>query len=99
MSNRFANTLRSSLLAAALVSFAISAAAEDLAVMAPHRNEMVANASGFFIDLDGKVVTARHGIQGCRSLYTLKDGRVARAAVVAVSQEFDLALVQSSLRP
>lgn len=73
--------------------------ADDLSIAAPHRYEMTPNASGFFVDLDGTILTARHVVNGCQSLYTLKDGRVARAELLAVSDESDLALLRSSIKP
>lgn len=75
------------------------APAEDLSVGMPRRYDMAPNASGFFIDMEGTVLTARHAVQGCSTLYTLKDGRVARADLVATSPDDDLALVRSTIKP
>lgn len=82
-----------------LILAARPASAEDLAIGMPHRYEMASNATGFFIDMEGTVLTARHAVQGCQNLYTLKDGRVARAELVAASKETDLALVKSAIEP
>lgn len=84
---------------AVAIMIATPALADDLSIAAPHRYEMAPNASGFFTDLDGTVLTARHVVNGCQSLYTLKDGRVARAELLAVSDEADLALLRSSIKP
>lgn len=75
------------------------ASAEELSIGLPHRYELVPNATGVFVDMEGTVLTARHAVQGCSSLYTLKDGRVSRAELVAVSEDADLALVKSSIKP
>lgn len=45
------------------------------------------------------MLTARHALEGCRALYILKDGQVARAERVAISRDADLALVRSAIRP
>lgn len=71
----------------------------DLAASPAHRYEMAPNASGFFIDMEGTVLTARHAVEGCGALYILKDGRVAHADLLAASDEADLALVRSSTKP
>lgn len=73
--------------------------ADDLSIAAPLRYEMTPNASGFFVSLDGTILTARHVVNGCQSLYTLKDGRVTRAELLAVSDTADLALVRSAIKP
>jgi len=81
------------------ITVATPVLADDLSIATPHRYEMTPNASGFFVDLAGTVLTARHVVNGCQSLYLLKDGRVARAELVAVSDESDLALLHSSIKP
>jgi hypothetical protein len=86
-------------LAVFAVTVGFPAAADDLSVSAPHRYESAPNATGFFIDLDGTVLTARHAVEGCGSLFTLKDGRVTRAELIAMSDEADLALVRSPIKP
>src|SRR5450830_611907 len=35
-----------------------------------------AQASGVFLNANGDVLTARHAVAGCRSLYVIKDGQV-----------------------
>ncbi|MCR6629204.1 MAG: serine protease [Magnetospirillum sp.] len=82
------------LVLAALIGMTRLAPAEDLAIGLPPRTEFAPNATGFFIDMEGTVLTARHAVEGCRNLYTLKDSRVARAELVAVSKDSDLALVR-----
>jgi S1-C subfamily serine protease len=81
------------------LTFAQPVLADDLNVAASRRYDMAPNASGFFIDLDGSVLTARHVVDGCQSLYTLKDGRVARADLIATSDAVDLAVIRSSIKP
>lgn len=83
----------------ALTAAVPPASAEDLVIGLPHRHEMASNATGFFIDMEGTVLTARHAVQECQNLYTLKDGRVARAELVSASKEADLALVRSAIKP
>ena len=58
-----------------------------------------ANATGFFVNDDGDVLTARHVIEACRSLFVIKDAQVARASVKAVSADQDLAVIASRIRP
>lgn len=102
VSGRHGLSRRRALLAALAVATALTASpvpAEDLSIGLPHRYELVPNATGVFVDMAGTVLTARHAIQGCSSLYTLKDGRVVRAELVAVSGDADLALVRSPIKP
>ncbi|KLU24879.1 hypothetical protein EOS_17950 [Caballeronia mineralivorans PML1(12)] len=58
-----------------------------------------ANATGFFVNDSGDVLTARHVVEACRSLFVIKDARVARASVKAVSADRDLAVITSTIRP
>src|ERR1700744_3536253 len=58
-----------------------------------------ANATGFFVNDTGDVLTARHVVETCKSLYLIKDGQVARASVKAVSADQDLAVITSKLKP
>jgi serine protease Do len=57
------------------------------------------NATGFFVNETGDVVTARHVVEGCRSLFLIKDARVASASVKAVSSNADLAVITSTIKP
>jgi serine protease Do len=56
-------------------------------------------ATGFFVNESGDVLTARHVVEGCQSLFVIKDAQVARAKVRAVSAEQDLAVLVSGIRP
>jgi serine protease Do len=58
-----------------------------------------ANATGFFVNDSGDVLTARHVVDTCQSLYLIKDGQVARASIKAVSADQDLAVITSKLKP
>lgn len=65
----------------------------------PDARTLDVNATGIFINDAGDVLTARHAVTGCGSLFVIKDARVARARVLAVSPDRDLAVVGSTLRP
>jgi serine protease Do len=58
-----------------------------------------ANATGFFVNDAGDVLTARHVVDTCQSLYLIKDGQLARATIKAVSADQDLAVITSKLKP
>lgn len=58
-----------------------------------------AHASGVFLNDHGDVLTARHAIAACRTIYATKDGRVVEAAVRKVSHDLDLAVLTTSLKP
>ena len=58
-----------------------------------------AQASGVFLNAEGDVLTARHAIAGCRSLYVVKDGKVVMATLRAVSNEEDIAVLATALKP
>jgi S1-C subfamily serine protease len=83
----------------ALALIAKPALADDLRIAAPRPSDLTPNASGFFVALDGSVLTARHAVDGCQSLFIIKDGHVARADLIAVSNDADLALLRSSVKP
>ncbi len=57
------------------------------------------NATGIFINDAGDVLTARHVVAKCRSLFVIKDARVARARIKVLGTDHDLAVVGSALRP
>ena len=65
----------------------------------PDARTLDVNATGIFINDAGDVLTARHAVAGCGSLFVIKDARVARARVRVVSPDRDLAVVGSTLRP
>lgn len=82
--------------AAACAAAAVFAIAEE----SPPRG-LEGNASGVFLNEAGDVLTARHAVTGCRSLFVLKDGRVAEATVRATSSqpELDIAVLRSDIKP
>lgn len=57
------------------------------------------NASGVFLNSAGDVLTAKHAVTGCRALYVVKDARVAGAFVLASSQDLDIAVLRTPLKP
>lgn len=91
---------------AAALLFAVAAAAQttrEPVMNAPSKRidafALEANATGFFVNDDGDLLTARHVVDACRTLFVIKDARVARATVKAVSRDQDLAVITSTLRP
>jgi serine protease DegQ len=60
---------------------------------------LVTNASGVFVNERGDILTARHAVANCRSLYAVKDGQVSLARVLAVSEAQDIAVIGTTLRP
>ena len=91
---------------AAALLFAVAAAAQttrEPVMNAPSKRidafALEANATGFFVNDDGDLLTARHVVDACRTLFVIKDARVARATVKAVSRDQDLAVVTSTIRP
>ncbi|KAF1044745.1 MAG: hypothetical protein GAK35_01638 [Herbaspirillum frisingense] len=56
-------------------------------------------ASGVFINMRGDVLTARHAVSDCPSLFVVKNGQVAPATVLAISNEADVAVLRTSLKP
>lgn len=56
-------------------------------------------ATGFFVDRAGHVLTARHAVEACSSVYLLRPGRVTPATVVAVDGTSDLALLSTPEAP
>lgn len=59
----------------------------------------MANASGVFLNDAGDVLTARHAVEKCASLFAIKGTQVAQASVLAVSAEWDLAVLRTTLKP
>ncbi len=57
------------------------------------------NASGIFLNTEGDVLTAKHAVTGCRVLYVVKDGRVSEASIRASSQDLDIAVLRTTLKP
>lgn len=58
-----------------------------------------AHASGIFLNAQGDVLTARHAVAACKTIYATKDGRVVEATVRKVSHDLDLAVLNTSLKP
>jgi S1-C subfamily serine protease len=54
------------------------------------------NGTGFFVDDSGHMLTAGHAAVDCTRLIVAKEGHVVAARVVAVSSQFDLALIQAA---
>jgi serine protease Do len=81
---------------------AAQATSEPMMIAPPkHRDAtaLEANATGFFINDRGDVLTARHVVQTCQTLFLIKDGQVARATIKAVSADADLAVIASRIKP
>lgn len=57
------------------------------------------HASGFFINAAGDVLTARHAVANCESVYVVKGSRTVKASVIVMSPTFDLAVLGTSLKP
>jgi len=57
------------------------------------------NGTGFFVNDDGDVLTARHVVEACNSLFIIKGGQVARASIKAKSSDKDLAVISSRIKP
>ncbi|WP_034300110.1 serine protease [Herbaspirillum sp. RV1423] len=65
----------------------------------PAIESIEAQASGVFLNADGDVLTARHAVIGCRSLYVVKDSKVVMATLRAVSNQEDVAVLATALKP
>jgi S1-C subfamily serine protease len=52
------------------------------------------SGTAFFVDDVGRMLTAGHAAADCTRLVVAKEGRVVGARVVAISSQFDLALIQ-----
>lgn len=57
------------------------------------------NGSGVFLNAAGDVLTARHAVADCRSLFAIKGSQVSQATVIAMSPELDLAVLRTTLTP
>ncbi|HCP78130.1 MAG: hypothetical protein CML16_14720 [Pusillimonas sp.] len=57
------------------------------------------HATGVFINARGDVLTARHAVNDCSAVYVVKDTRVVTARIRAVSQDHDLAVLSTDLKP
>jgi S1-C subfamily serine protease len=52
------------------------------------------NATAFFVDDAGHMLTARHAADDCARIVVLKEGRAVAAHLVALSPRFDIALIK-----
>lgn len=57
------------------------------------------HASGVFLNAAGDVLTARHAVATCSTIYAVKDGRVVEAKLALANQELDLAVLRTTLKP
>jgi hypothetical protein len=60
---------------------------------------LTTNASGVFVNDRGDVLTARHAVANCKSLYAVKDGKVSPATIRAIGDAQDIAVVGTDLQP
>ncbi|VFR16060.1 hypothetical protein BRI6_3260 [plant metagenome] len=58
-----------------------------------------AHASGVFLNADGDVLTARHAVRDCGTLYAVKDATVVLATVLVEDESLDLAVLGTTLKP
>jgi len=89
----------SALLIRLLASVAAAAAATVTGAQEMPTPTPMANASGVFLNDAGDVLTARHAVAKCASLFAIKGTQVAQASVLAVSAEWDLAVLRTTLKP
>jgi S1-C subfamily serine protease len=71
-----------------------ASSAKTLATVAPSNIGLELSSTGFFVDNDGHLLTARHAAADCTQLYVAKEDRVLKAKLVASSQTHDLALLK-----
>ncbi|MGP1614985.1 MAG: S1 family peptidase [Pollutimonas bauzanensis] len=57
------------------------------------------HATGIFLNAGGDVLTARHAVRDCSAVYVVKDARVVAARIRAISQDHDLAVLSTALKP
>jgi serine protease Do len=68
---------------------------KTLATVAPSNIGLELSSTGFFVDNNGHLLTARHAALDCTQLYVAKEDRVLKAKLVASSQAHDLALLKT----
>jgi S1-C subfamily serine protease len=68
--------------------------AKALATVAPSNIGVELSSTGFFVDNDGHLLTARHAATDCAQLYVAKEDRVLKAKLVASSATHDLAMLK-----
>jgi S1-C subfamily serine protease len=71
-----------------------ASSAKALATVAPSNIGVELSSTGFFVDNDGHLLTARHAARDCAQLYVAKEDRVLTAKLVASSEPLDLALLK-----
>ncbi|WP_144152890.1 serine protease [Paraburkholderia sp. BCC1885] len=102
MRRRAATALVIAVLTAIAMSGAAGQTTREPVMIAPSKKidafALESNATGVFVN-DTDVLTARHVVESCQSLFVIKDGQVARATVKAVSPDHDLAVITSRIRP
>jgi S1-C subfamily serine protease len=57
-------------------------------------NHRALNSTAFFVDDSGHMLTARHAVVGCTEVVVTKDKHLLSGRVVAVSSQYDLALLK-----
>jgi len=55
--------------------------------------------TGFFVNQEGDIVTARHVVEGCKAVSITKDGQIAPAMIRNLSTSLDLAALRSAIKP
>lgn len=60
---------------------------------------MDVHATGVFLNARGDVLTARHVVEDCGVVYVVKDAKVVLANIRAISQNHDLAVLSTELKP
>jgi hypothetical protein len=83
------------MLALVCMPFAVQAQSQPQ----PSVRGLDAHASGVFLNAGGDVLTARHAVARCKSIYVVKDGHVVEATVRTISHDLDLAVLGTSLKP
>lgn len=82
----------------ALAFMSLIFASWTLQAAPPLPSSLDAHASGVFLNAAGDVLTARHAVATCSTIYAVKDGRVVEATL-QVSEELDLAVLRTTLKP
>lgn len=64
-----------------------------------YRTVQYSNGTGFFINNDGYLLTNAHVVEKCRSAQISGVGMVARAQILDMDKEIDMALLQANMPP
>lgn len=83
----------------ALAFMSLIFASWTLQAAPPLPSSLDAHASGVFLNAAGDVLTARHAVATCSTIYAVKDGRVVEATLQVASEELDLAVLRTTLKP